>query len=117
MKHVMKTVIRSLSGILTGLFLVSATVSCVSLETIKEPPVPALAGQPVIEVEESNVLGLSGEMKAFVDDTLAAQATDDDRAWALAWSMLDPNILNFEYAPRDTAGERADAVPARYGRV
>ena len=41
-------------------------------------------------------------MKAFVDRMLAGQATDDDRAWILAWSMLDPNILDFSYEPRVT---------------
>lgn len=102
MEHVKKPVSRVLSGIAAGVAVMSLAASCASFETVTEPPVPELAGHPVVEVGNADILGLSDEMKAFVDGTLAAQATDDDRAWALAWSMLDPNILDFEYTPRDT---------------
>jgi len=98
----MTRTIRKISGLLATLPLLLVISSCASIHSIIEPPVPPLSGQPVRLLEDADVLRLSDEMKRFVDDTLAGHSTDDDRAWALAWAMLDPNFMDFSYEPRAT---------------
>jgi len=98
----MTSTIQKISGALVALPFMLVISSCASFNPIAEPSVPPLSDQPVRQVEDVDVLALSDEMKRFVDDTLAGQETQDDRAWALAWSILDPNFLDFNYEPRAT---------------
>lgn len=76
--------------------------ACSSKEIVPTPPFPTLLGQPVYDIESIDPLELSTEMKQFVDNQLAGRSFDEDRAWVLAYAMLDPYILDFTYDPSVT---------------
>ena len=75
---------------------------CASRATVPTPPIPDLANQPVYDIESVEPLELSIEMKQFVDTHMDNRSPDEDRAWTLAYAMLDPFILDFTYDPHQT---------------
>lgn len=84
--------------------LISACVALCACATqsVQAPPVPALKDHPRYDIETVDLLGMSTEMKQFVNAQMGDRKYDDDRAWALAYAMLDPWILDFTYDPQVT---------------
>lgn len=74
---------------------------CAQIDT-RTPDIPPLHGHDTVEIEEADLLGLSPEMKEFVDTHVADPSNGETRAWKLAFSMLDPWAFDFTYDPRVT---------------
>lgn len=88
-------------------------VACAS-QTVKTPDIPPLDDHPAYDIESVNPLEISTEMKQFVQAHLAGRTFGKDRAWALAYAMLDPWLLDFNYDPQVTL-TAAEAFRTRRG--
>lgn len=86
--------------------------ACASLD-FEPPAVPPLEGLPRYDIETLDPLELSHEMKQFVAAHLG-ERDDPDRAWRMAWILLDPWVFPFEYDPRVTLTAR-EAFRTRRG--
>jgi tetratricopeptide (TPR) repeat protein len=62
-------------------------------------PVPKLAGWPVVEIADVDLLRLTPEMRAFTDRYAKPRSASDGKAWMLAYAALDPYLMDFEYDP------------------
>jgi Flp pilus assembly protein TadD len=87
--------------------------SCATLE-FDPPAVPALEGHARFDIERIEPLALSTEMRQFVAARLGGSARDPERAWRLAYAMLDPWMFPFEYDQRVTLTAR-EAFRTRRG--
>jgi len=87
--------------------------SCATVD-FQPPPVPLLGGHARYDIESVDPLALSTEMKQFVAARLGGAEQGPDRAWQVAYSMLDPWMFPFEYDPRVTLTAR-EAFRARRG--
>jgi len=65
----------------------------------REPDIPPLVGQPVYEIPRVDLLRLSPEMEQFVAQHESSRHGEDGKAWALAFAVLDPYLLDFKYDP------------------
>ena len=88
--------------------------ACATRETVTTPLIPDLENQPRYDIESVDTLELSTEMMQFVDTQLKNRRFEEDRAWSLAYAMLDPWILDFTYDPHVTLTAR-EAFRARRG--
>ena len=88
--------------------------ACATIAPVETPPLPELLGQPHYDIESVDPLEISNEMKQFVATNLATRSPDRDRAWLLAYSMLDRNLFNFTYDPTVTLTAK-EAFRARRG--
>lgn len=73
-----------------------------------------LKNQPHYDIESVDPLELSNEMKQFVAEQFNRRNIKSDRAWQLAYSILDPYILDFTYDPAVTL-TASEAFRARRG--
>lgn len=64
--------------------------------------VAPLANQPVVEVEDAEILGLSPEMMAFLDARIDPDAHSLQRTMKLAQATLEPGAIGFVYDPMRT---------------
>ena len=87
--------------------------SCATL-AVDPPPVPPLEGHARFDIESIEPLSLSTEMKQYVAARLGSSAQDPERAWHLAYGLLDPWMFPFEYDPRVTLTAR-EAFRTRRG--
>ncbi|MEJ2383568.1 MAG: tetratricopeptide repeat protein [Xanthomonadales bacterium] len=87
--------------------------SCATLD-FEPPPVPPLEGHARFDIERIEPLALSTEMKQFVAARLGGATRDPERAWRMAYAMLDPWMFPFEYDPRVTLTAR-EAFRTRRG--
>lgn len=94
---------RSMKVVWTALVTAACglLVSCATTAVII-PEIPPLKDHPVYDIESVDLLDITTEMRQFVDAHLEGRNFDQDRAWALAYAMLDPWLLDFEYDPQVT---------------
>ncbi len=88
--HIISTVI--VAGLLTA---------CAGTP-VDVPAIPRLDNYTVREIERVNLLQMSPEMEQFVDLHLASKSKNSGRAWTLAYAVLDPYLLSFDYDPQVT---------------
>ncbi len=69
---------------------------------VNVPAIPPLENYTIEEIETVNLLEMSPEMEQFVDLHLAGKSRKSGRAWALAYAVLDPFLLSFDYDPQVT---------------
>ena len=105
---------RCFSGLPALLTAVGMLAACAPAPIIETPPVPVLRNQPHYDIESVDPLEISTEMKQFVAEQLARRRQENDRAWQLAYAMLDPYIFDFTYDPAVTL-TAAEAFRARRG--
>jgi tetratricopeptide (TPR) repeat protein len=87
------------TGRLAMLLAACMTLCACATQAVQIPAIPELHGQPRYDIESVDLLAMSTEMKQFVEAQLTGRDFGDDRAWALAYAMLDPFILDFDYDP------------------
>ena len=100
--------------LLALLVLASMLSACANQPAIDTPRVPPLLGHQPYPIDDVDPLALSDEMKQFVDTHLGHLGGNDNRAWQLAWAMLDRNVFEFRYDPHITL-TASDAFRARRG--
>ena len=83
-------------------------------QAVQTPPVPALKDLPNYDIESVDLIGMSTEMSQFTEAQVRGRDREDDRAWALAYAMLDPFVLDFTYDPQVTLTAR-EAFRTRRG--
>jgi tetratricopeptide (TPR) repeat protein len=105
---------RCFPGLLALLIAAGMLAGCAPAPIIDTPPVPVLRNQPRYDIESVDPLEISTEMKQFVAEQLARRRQENDRAWQLAYAMLDPYIFDFTYDPAVTL-TAAEAFRARRG--
>lgn len=106
---------RSLATWRTAALLTACITLCAcATQAVQTPPVPELNNHPRYDIESVDLLGMSTEMRQFVEAQLKGRDMDNDRAWALAYAMLDPWILDFTYDPQVTLTAR-EAFRTRRG--
>ena len=105
---------RCLSGLPALLIAVALLAACAPAPIIETPPVPVLINRPQYDIESVDPLEISTEMKQFVAEQIRRRDPKNDRAWQLAYSMLDPFIFEFTYDP-DVTLTAAEAFRARRG--
>ena len=88
--------------------------ACASTTFVDTPPVPPLVNQPRYDIESIDPLEMSTEMRQFVAEQINRRGSDDDRAWRLAYTVLDPFMFDFTYDPSVTL-TAAEAFRARRG--
>jgi Flp pilus assembly protein TadD len=67
-----------------------------------KPPIPPLENHIPHEVAEQNILGVSEEMRQFLDRHLPSEMKGTSKAFALAYASMDQNFLAFDYNPAKT---------------
>jgi tetratricopeptide (TPR) repeat protein len=105
---------RCFSGLPALLTAAGMLAACAPAPIVETPPVPVLRNQPHYDIESVDPLEISTEMKQFVAEQLARRRQENDRAWQLAYAMLDPYIFDFTYDPAVTL-TAAEAFRARRG--
>lgn len=90
------------------------TLCACATQTVQTPPVPELKDHPRYDIESVDLLGMSTEMRQFVEAQARGHSLEDDRAWNLAYAMLDPFVLDFTYDPQVTLTAR-EAFRTRRG--
>lgn len=76
--------------------------SCTGMSPVSLPDPPPLKDQPVIEIEDVNLLSISPAMQEFVEQHAYDRSNPEGRAWSLAAAAMDPYLLSFRYDPRVT---------------
>ncbi len=91
---------------LTATLLMSLAVLLSALlpgcATIDLPPVAPLEGHVLKSVANVDLHQISPPMRSFLQQYVAPYQSRADRSWALVWSLLDRNILPFDYDPQLT---------------
>jgi len=83
-------------------------------QTWTEPTIAPLENQVPYRVANQNILGVSEEMKQFLDKHLPRNMKGKSKAFALAYASMDPNFLDFDYDPAKTLGAE-DAFAQKTG--
>lgn len=96
----------------TGLLCILLN-ACATVE-ITAPDIPSLKDQPEYTIESVDLLGMSTEMKQFVEAQVSKRGVNDSKAWLLAYAMLDQWVLDFTYDPQVTLTAR-EAFRVRRG--
>ena len=103
--------IRQLTVIHTHIFTaiaVGALLAGCASQAWNQPAIPPFENYPAVEVEDEDILGVSEEMLHFVQQQIPRESINASRAFSLAYSTMDPNLLNFRYDPSKTlSGEEA----------
>ena len=68
------------------------------------PAIPPLDNFPVQNVEDVDILGVSEQMKDFLDLHVPPNMRESKRAFALAYATLNSDFLDFKYDPTTTLG-------------
>jgi tetratricopeptide (TPR) repeat protein len=97
-----------------SLFLVSLVLAACSTTPALNRDIPPLESDAVFEAEDRNPLEISAEMAAFVELWARDLPRGKSRAWSLAYAVMDPFILEFDYDPRVTL-TAAEAFEQRTG--
>jgi tetratricopeptide (TPR) repeat protein len=81
---------------------------------VTEIDIPPLENQPKVIVNDVNMLGVSPEMRQFVEAYAAPKSSTRQRAFSLVYATLDPYLLDFDYNPGITLTAE-DAFHSRTG--
>jgi Flp pilus assembly protein TadD len=82
-------------------FLVVLVGACASAP-VGTPTIPPLKNQSWHAIESVDLLRMTPEMRAFVEQFGADTIDSDSRAWSLTYAALDPFLLAFDYDPMVT---------------
>jgi len=99
--------------------LLLVTISCVLLsacagQTWHRPAIPPLENIPSQSVADVDILGVSEQMKDFVDLHVPPNMRKSERAFALAYATLNSYLLGFRYDPTITLNA-SEAFSQRVG--
>jgi Flp pilus assembly protein TadD len=83
-------------------------------QTWTKPTIAPLENQLPFEVADQKILGVSEEMKQFLDLHVPNNLNRTSKAFALAYASMDPNFLHFDYDPSKTLGAE-DAFAQKTG--
>jgi Flp pilus assembly protein TadD len=84
------------------LLLVLLLASCATTPPTNLPPIPELANQPTLHIPDVDILALTPEMKEFTARYSERDNRHSNRIWSLAYAVMDPYILDFDYDPQVT---------------
>ena len=87
--------------------LLLGIIACVLLnacagQSWHRPAIPPLDNLPVQSVADVDILGVSEQMKDFLDLHVPPTMRESKRAFALAYATLNSDFLDFEYDPTVT---------------
>ena len=99
---------------LFGVATVSVIISACAVQTQRATAIPPLENQPHVEIESVDFLGVSAAMKRFIRNYAPEDMDNGRKAWNLAYAVLDPMLLNFDYDPSLTL-TAADTFNRRAG--
>ncbi|MBT8046814.1 MAG: tetratricopeptide repeat protein [Xanthomonadales bacterium] len=84
-------------------FAFSALVaSCAGLPIQSLPDIPELKNQPTHDIPDVDLLAVSPDMKDFIDRHAYEGGSSTPNAWTLAYAVMSPHSLRFEYDPQTT---------------
>jgi Flp pilus assembly protein TadD len=83
-------------------------------QTWTKPTIAPLENQLPFEVADQKILGVSEEMRQFLDLHVPNNLNRTSKAFALAYASMDPNFLHFDYDPSKTLGAE-DAFAQKTG--
>jgi tetratricopeptide (TPR) repeat protein len=84
--------------LLTGLL----AAACASSPFHDPPAIPELTDQPRHEIPDVDLLAITPEMEEFVESHSGRGNRWQNKTWTLAYAVMDPYILDFEYDPQVT---------------
>ena len=84
--------------LLTGLL----AAACASSPFHDPPEIPELANQPRHAIADVELLAVTPEMEEFVERHSGRGNRWQNKTWTLAYAVMDPYILDFEYDPQVT---------------
>jgi tetratricopeptide (TPR) repeat protein len=84
--------------LLTGLL----AAACASSPFHDPPDIPELANQPRHAIQDVDLLAVTPEMEEFVERHSGRGNRWQNKTWTLAYAVMDPYILDFEYDPQVT---------------
>jgi tetratricopeptide (TPR) repeat protein len=88
---------------LTGSFLLFLLLtSCASAPQRSLPEIPELTNQPQYNIPDVDLLAVTPEMIEFARSNSFRDSRRQGRAWTLAYAVMDPYILAFDYDPQIT---------------
>jgi tetratricopeptide (TPR) repeat protein len=82
--------------------LMAVLLSACSSLPQKQPAVPLLEGHSSIHIPDVDLLRMTPEMRSFTARYAKPASRDSGKAWMLAYAVLDPYLLDFEYDPMVT---------------
>ena len=89
--------------ILTVLMVCALMPACAS-QTWNQPAIAPLENLPSYTVADVDILQVSPEMMEFLEAHIPSGMRGTDKAFTLAYAMLDPYLLGFRYDPAITLG-------------
>ena len=87
---------------LLGAVTATALISACATQSPHLQALPPLDKQPLYEVADVDLLGVSAEMRQFITQYVPDGTPRAKRAFALTYATLDPYLLNFTYNPSIT---------------
>jgi len=97
-----------------GLLLATALLSGCAAQRALTPDVAPLAGQPDVQLDDTDILALSPAMLEFLEDVIDPAVPRSQRTVRLARATLGPGPLGFTYDPLRTL-TAAEAFEQRSG--
>lgn len=76
--------------------------ACASSPYHNLPEIPELANHPGYDIPNVDLLAMTPEMEAFVERHSGRGSRGENKTWTLAYAVMDPYILNFDYDPQVT---------------
>jgi Flp pilus assembly protein TadD len=81
---------------------VSMAITACAAYSPQVTDIPPLENQPLLEIEDVNLLGVSAPMKRFVRNYSPEDMIAKRKAWNLAYAALDSVLWKFDYDPSVT---------------
>jgi tetratricopeptide (TPR) repeat protein len=97
-----KPITGRLASRLVALALAAVFLASCAGRPIARHDIPELHGADVPPVASVDLLAISEEMKAFVNEHARLRGDARDKAWHLVYASLHPHVLNFDYDPMVT---------------
>ncbi len=85
-----------------GAVTATALISACATQSLQLQALPPLDKQPLYEVADVDLLGVSAEMRQFVMQYAPDNMPNRKKAFALTYAALDPYLLDFTYNPSIT---------------
>lgn len=89
--------LRSRCTRLIGAVTASVVISSCAVHSLQTAVIPPLENQPLVEIEQVDLLGVSAAMKQFIRNYAPEGMAGERKAWNLTYAALDPMLLEFDY--------------------